>query len=119
MVDMAQLASAPDCGSGGQGFDSLYPPHFNKYGHTAHAVRPLSFIEVSPSGKARDFDSRIRRFESCHLSQSRTSTRKFRVEVLLFYFPTSYLRLVMNTRIKYKAVLSPSFLSSNVSLATS
>ena len=25
---------------------------------------------VSPSGKARDFDSRIRRFESCHPSQT-------------------------------------------------
>ena len=76
MVDMAQLASAPDCGSGGQGFDSLYPPHFNKYGHTAHAVRPLQFIEVSPSGKARDFDSRIRRFESCHLSQVKKSQKR-------------------------------------------
>ena len=28
MVGMAQLASAPDCGSGGQGFESLYPPLF-------------------------------------------------------------------------------------------
>ena len=26
MVGMAQLVSAPDCGSGGQGFESLYPP---------------------------------------------------------------------------------------------
>ena len=26
MVGMAQLASAPDCGSGGPGFESLYPP---------------------------------------------------------------------------------------------
>ena len=26
MVDMAQLVSAPDCGSGGPGFESLYPP---------------------------------------------------------------------------------------------
>ncbi len=23
---MAQLVSAPDCGSGGRGFESLYPP---------------------------------------------------------------------------------------------
>ena len=80
-------------------------PIFTDTGYGLSAVSPLNIIEVSPSGKARDFDSRIRRFESCHLSQSRTSTRKFRVEVLLFYFPTSYLRLVMNTRIKYKAVL--------------
>ena len=28
MVGMAQLVSAPDCGSGGQGFESLYPPSF-------------------------------------------------------------------------------------------
>ena len=28
MVGMAQLASAPDCGSGGRGFESLYPPSF-------------------------------------------------------------------------------------------
>ena len=30
MVGIAQLVSAPDCGSGGQGFESLYPPA--KYG---------------------------------------------------------------------------------------
>ena len=34
-------------------------------------ARPIFFsIGVSPSGKARDFDSRIRRFKSCHPSQS-------------------------------------------------
>ena len=27
MVDVAQLVSAPDCGSGGRGFESLHPPH--------------------------------------------------------------------------------------------
>ncbi len=33
-------------------------------------ARPTHFIVgVSPSGKARDFDSRIRRFKSCHPSQ--------------------------------------------------
>ena len=35
-------------------------------------ARPKIFtllVGVSPSGKARDFDSRIRRFESCHPSQ--------------------------------------------------
>ena len=26
VVGIAQLVSAPDCGSGGQGFESLYPP---------------------------------------------------------------------------------------------
>ena len=28
MVGMAQLVSAPDCGSGGRGFESHYPPFF-------------------------------------------------------------------------------------------
>ena len=49
MVGIAQLVSAPDCGSGGPGFESLYPPFF---------------IGLSPSGKAQDFDSCIRWFES-------------------------------------------------------
>ena len=31
MVDIAQLVSAPDCGSGGPGFESLYPPSFANY----------------------------------------------------------------------------------------
>ncbi len=30
MVGIAQLVSAPDCGSGGPGFESLYPPSFRK-----------------------------------------------------------------------------------------
>ena len=46
MVGIAQLVSAPDCGSGGQGFESLYPPC-------------LIIIGLSPSGKAQDFDSCI------------------------------------------------------------
>ena len=29
MVGMAQLVSAPDCGSGGRGFESHYPPLIN------------------------------------------------------------------------------------------
>ena len=45
MVGIAQLVSAPDCGSGGQGFESLYPPDCN--------------FGLSPSGKAQDFDSCI------------------------------------------------------------
>ncbi|CUQ66393.1 protein of unknown function [Candidatus Nitrospira inopinata] len=28
MVDVAQLVRAPDCGSGGRGFDTRHPPHF-------------------------------------------------------------------------------------------
>ena len=46
MVGIAQSVRAPDCGSGGRGFESHYPPHFFRAG-------------VSPSGKAQDFDSCI------------------------------------------------------------
>ncbi len=58
MVDLAQLVRVPGCGPGGRGFESHIPPH-------------LTFISVgvSPRGKAKDFDSFIRRFESCHPSQ--------------------------------------------------
>ncbi len=57
MQAVAQLVRAPDCGSGGRRFDS---------GRSAH-------IGASPSGKARDFDSRMRWFESSrpsHLQQT-------------------------------------------------
>ena len=47
MVGIAQLVSAPDCGSGGPGFESLYPPCRKAY------------VGLSPSGKAQDFDSCI------------------------------------------------------------
>ena len=38
MVGIAQLVSAPDCGSGGRGFESHYPP-FNKAMGYRQAVR--------------------------------------------------------------------------------
>ena len=61
MVGIAQLVSAPDCGSGGQGFESLYPPLlFSDAGN----LRLASYDGLSPSGKAQDFDSCIRWFES-------------------------------------------------------
>ena len=58
MVGIAQLVRAPGCGPGGHGFDSHYSPHIK-----------ILDVGVSPSGKARDFDSRIRRFEPFHPSQ--------------------------------------------------
>ena len=62
-MGIAQLARAPDCGSGGHRFKSDYPPH---------RVGTLLIITVgvSPSGKAMDFDSIIRWFESSHPSHS-------------------------------------------------
>ena len=55
MVGIAQLVSAPDCGSGGQGFESLYPPskHFGVFSMLG------ADDGLSPSGKAQDFDSCI------------------------------------------------------------
>ena len=60
MVGIAQLVSAPDCGSGGPGFESLYPPS------GAKKLSLLFFFTIgpSPSGKAQDFDSCTRWFES-------------------------------------------------------
>ena len=76
MVGRAQLASAPDCGSGGRGFESLYPPLDGKVQGRSY-TRPVRYLAasclwfitrenngLSPSGKAQDFDSCIRWFES-------------------------------------------------------
>ena len=63
MVGMVQLVSAPDCGSGYRGFESHYPP-FSFIFILAGSVRYKVFNGLSPSGKAQDFDSCIRWFES-------------------------------------------------------
>ena len=67
MVGMAQLASAPDCGSGGRGFESLYPPYPGLSQGTSLVKNRFeygSFNGLSPSGKAQGFDPCIRWFES-------------------------------------------------------
>ncbi len=80
MVGVAQLASAPDCGSGDRGFESLHPPFlYSKQAkvcelYTAGTIdgekqemllSASRFLDgPSPSGKAQDFDSCIRQFES-------------------------------------------------------
>ena len=46
MVGVAQVARAPDCGSGGRGFKSHHPPH-------------KKIIGASPSGKAPVFGTGI------------------------------------------------------------
>ena len=45
MVDVAQLVSAPDCGSGGRGFESHRPPLIT-YGTLAQLVEHLTFNQV-------------------------------------------------------------------------
>ena len=83
MVDIAQLVSVPGCGPGGRGFESHYSPHFEKTErfYIKNAVYLLHNLKigdmincvdtlgVSPSGKAPDFDSGIRRFKSCYPCQ--------------------------------------------------
>ena len=77
MVGIAQLVSAPDCGSGGPGFESLYPPSVTDgyilkiifvvcVFHTAGFLSEnrCVFNGLSQSGKAQDFDSCIRWFKS-------------------------------------------------------
>ena len=59
------MVNAPDCGSGTRGFKSHQPPHDNM-----QLKEYLVYIGASPSGKATDSDSVIRRFESCYPSQS-------------------------------------------------
>ena len=54
VVGIAQLVRVPGCGRGGRGFEPHYSPHFFR-------CRMQGTVGVSPSGKARDFDSRIRK----------------------------------------------------------
>ncbi len=77
MVGIAQLVRAPGCGPGGQGFESLYSPH-NK-----HALPLLGCRQVV---KAPDFDSGIRRFKSCHPSQSMGYRQAVRHQTLTLTF---------------------------------
>ena len=35
MVGVAQLVRAPDCGSGGRGFETRHPPHISLHGSVA------------------------------------------------------------------------------------
>ena len=53
VVGIAQLVRVPGCGPGGRGFEPHYSPHFFRC--------ECRVVGVSPSGKARDFDSRIRK----------------------------------------------------------
>ncbi len=80
MVGIAQLVRALDCGSRGRGFETLYPPQLISSLSErliTQALPPRRFVPnkarvpyvgMSPSGKAPDFDSGIRRFDPCHPS---------------------------------------------------
>ena len=57
-VGIVKRPKTPGCGSGIRGFESHYPPH-----------KSIFFAGVSPSGKATDSDSVMRRFESFYPRQ--------------------------------------------------
>ena len=67
MVGIAQLVSASGCGPEGRGFESHYSPHIENLGG-------CRAVGVSPSGKAPDFDSGIRWFESSYPCQTRLTS---------------------------------------------
>ena len=73
MVDVVQLARAPDCGSGGRGFEPHHPPHAKAGTGSARSgfasPNPPAYVrygDVAKLVKAPDFDSGMRRFKSCH-----------------------------------------------------
>ena len=58
MVDIAQLVSASDCGSGGQGFESLYPPS-NLMGYrqaVRHSTLTAALVGSNPTSPVRAVD---------------------------------------------------------------
>ena len=77
LVGVAQLVRAPDCGSGCRGFESHLPPQTEVRGSGLPRSPAFFPIGASPSGKARDFDSLIRWFESSRPSHFPFQNRIF------------------------------------------
>ena len=72
MVGIAQLVSAPDCGSGGQGFESLYPPS-NLMGYrqaVRHSTLTAALVGSNPTSPARAVDENCSKNKYGALAQS-------------------------------------------------
>ena len=61
MVGVAQLVSAPDCGSGGRGFESPHPPHLIFFclavgcsQAVRHQTLTLTFVGPNPASPANE-----------------------------------------------------------------
>ena len=62
MVGIAQLVSAPDCGSGGRGFESLYPPSTVMMGYrqaVRHSTLTAAFVGSNPTSPVYGMQNRI------------------------------------------------------------
>ena len=68
MVDVVQLVRAPDCGSGGRGFESHHPPHFFPF---FAEKSPPAYWDIAKSVRQRTLTPSFRRFESCYPSQTK------------------------------------------------
>ena len=63
---------------------------------TTHPTNNLKPFGVSPSGKARDFDSRIRKFKSCHPSQ-----REVALMLLFFILFDILFKVSLDTQLQF------------------
>ena len=70
MVGIAQLVSAPDCGSGGQGFESLYPP--SRVFHSASNEPKSSLLDLETSARVICF---VASYEGFHVLGYRQAVR--------------------------------------------
>ncbi len=66
MVGIAQLVSAPDCGSGGRGFESLYPPQIVPEKETGSLSPYLYPLGYSQAVRQRTLTPSSRWFESSY-----------------------------------------------------